>query len=36
MNYPGVFYEEDGMNSRLKKYAGVLAIIVGVLLAWEL
>ncbi|WP_026498984.1 hypothetical protein [Butyrivibrio sp. WCD2001] len=23
------------MNSRLKKYAGVLAIIVGVLLAWE-
>ncbi|SEL77248.1 hypothetical protein SAMN04487770_11733 [Butyrivibrio sp. ob235] len=23
------------MNSRLKKYAGALAIIVGVLLAWE-
>ncbi|WP_022762043.1 hypothetical protein [Butyrivibrio sp. AD3002] len=23
------------MNSRLKKYAGVLAIIVGMLLAWE-
>ena len=29
------FYEEDGMNSRLKKYAGALAIIVGVLLTWE-
>ena len=29
------FYKEDGMNSRLKKYAGALAIIAGVLLTWE-
>ena len=29
------FYEEYGMNSKLKKYAGALAVIVGVLLTWE-
>ena len=28
-------YEEGGMNSRLKRYAGALAIIAGVLLTWE-